>query len=248
VLELIKFVLSKLDFLEISEFLRTRNNRRVVASLFRVLIATYDFIDLYREILDELRDILDARNHEHGKLQFSFNPARMTYLLSRQSANLENLETLYTSAVAEIRIVDNEFAKSLLRLTGGKGGLLLDAQMLLMSGRLSLADTGPDQFPVGTDKVYRTLWFSDNKPSEDDRDIAPNVPGSELQRVDVNFYDGEEFFKELDHYFRDKDPLRQLNEIEEMTERYKQALLVNFNLENALSDIGSVARYKPRRP
>ena len=59
-LELIKFFLEKLDFLAIAEVLRKRKNRQLAARLHAILVQSYEIIELYRVLLDELRAALES--------------------------------------------------------------------------------------------------------------------------------------------------------------------------------------------
>jgi hypothetical protein len=47
-LELLKFVLDKIDFVGLVEMLRKRNNRKSAARLHLILIQSYEIIELYR--------------------------------------------------------------------------------------------------------------------------------------------------------------------------------------------------------
>jgi hypothetical protein len=140
--ELIKAILQKIDFLAIAEVVRKHKNRRLAATLHLILIQSYEVIELYRILLEELRAALDSYQRVGDTHRFSLNPERIAFLLSRQSSNLEVMETLIGDLMNELRILDNRFAEAYRSLLPGKFGILFKAQGLLASGRLSLVESG----------------------------------------------------------------------------------------------------------
>lgn len=245
-LELIKFFLEKIDFLAISEALRKRKNRRVAAKLHLILVQSYEIIEIYRVLLDELEAALDSHQLVSDQHRFSLNPARIAALLDRQASNLQVMETLTFDLMSELRILDNKFVEAYRSLLPGKFGILFEAQGLLASGRLPLAETGPDHFPANVAGEYRTLWFTWEKPQEDRKEVEKYLygwNGQEKAILDVNIHDGDAFFRELKRYFEEEYPVKRLQEIEELTENYRDVLLQNFSVEDLFFEIGKVRRH-----
>lgn len=234
--ELIKTILQKLDFLAIAEVIRKHKNRRLAATLHLILVQSYEVIELYRILLEELQAALDSYQRVGDKHLFSLNPARIASLLNRQSSNLEVMETLIRDLIDELRILDNKFAEAYRGLFPGKFGVLFRAQGLLASGRLSLVESGLEHFPASVHGDYRTLWFTSSAPEEDRREVERYLygyTGTEKIVVDVNIHDGDVFFRELQRYFENEDPLKRLREIEKLTEHYRDILLQHFTLEGS---------------
>ena len=244
--QLIKFFLEKIDFLAITEALRKRKNRRVVARLHIILVQSYEIIELYRILLDELRAALESYQFADDQHRFFLNPARIASLLERQASNLQVMETLTIDLMDELRILDNKFAEAYRSLLLGKFTILFEAQGLLTGGRLSLVESGPQHFPATVHGEYRTLWFTSEVPQEDRRQIEKYLygwNGQEKTVIDVNIHDGDAFFRELERYFEEEDPMKRLHEIEELTENYRDVLLKSFSVEDLLSEIGKIRRH-----
>jgi hypothetical protein len=246
-LELIKFFLEKIDFLAIAEALRKRKNRRVAARLHVILVQSYEIIELYHVLLDELRAALRSHQREDDRHQFFLNPARIASLLNRQASNLQVMETLTIDLINELRILDNKFTEAYRSLFPGKFGILFMAQGLLAAGRFPLVESGPHHFPATVEGEYRTLWFTSEAPQEDRKEIEEYLygwNGQEKTIVDVNIHDGDAFFRELNRYFQEEEPMKRLREIEELTENYKNVLLQHFSIEDLLSEIGKIRRHE----
>lgn len=245
-LELIKFFLEKLDFLAIAEFLRKRNNRKAAARLHLILVQSYEIIELYRTILDELKAALGSHERQDDRHRFYLNPARMANLLQRQASNLDVMENLTIDLLGELKVLDHRFEKAYRDLLPGKFGILFRAQGLLASARLPINEDDTSYFPSAEDGKYRTLWFTSEKPEENREETEKYLygwNGREKDVVDVNLHDGDAFFRLLAWYFTTNNPYDLLEELERITESYKQALIDNFSLEEIISDIGSVSRH-----
>ena len=93
-LELIKLFLEKIDFLAIAESLRKRKNRQGAARLHLILVQSYEIIEIYRILLNELRSALESNQRIDDRHRFSLNPAYISSLLERQASNLEVMETV----------------------------------------------------------------------------------------------------------------------------------------------------------
>ena len=65
-LGLVQWFFEKVDFVKIADFVRSRNNRTAAARLYYALILSYDIIDIYRVILDELRASLETHKKVDG--------------------------------------------------------------------------------------------------------------------------------------------------------------------------------------
>jgi hypothetical protein len=244
--ELLKAFLLKIDFLTIAELLRKRKNRRMAAALHLILVQSYEIIEVYRILLAELQAVLESRERDRDAHRLALNPARIAALLSRQSSNLEVMDTLTNELMNELRVLDSRFAETYRSLFPGKFGILFHAQTLLASGRLPLAETGPEHFPASVQGDYRTLWFTWSAPEGDRREVEKYLypqTGTEKAVVDVSVHDGDAFFRELLRYFENEQPLKRLREIETLTERYRDILLQHFSLEDLLSEIGTVRRH-----
>ena len=245
-LELLKVFLEKIDFLAIAEALRKRKNRRIAAQLHVILVQSYEIIELYRVLLDELSAALKSHQRRDDQHRFELNPHRVAALLSRQSSNLSVMVTLTSDLMGELRILDNRFAEAYQSIFPGKFSILFEAEQLLAEGRLPLAESGPDRFPANANGEYRALWFTPDAPKEDRQQLEQYLygwNGREKMVVDVNVHDGDAFFMELQRYFVDDDPVGRLQAIEVLTEKYRDALLQNFNVEDLLGDIGKVRRH-----
>lgn len=247
ILELLKFLLEKIDFLAIAEALRKRKNRMVIARLHVILVQSYEIVELYRILLDELRAALDSHQHSDDRHRFFLNPSRIVSLLERQASNLQVMETLTVDLMDELRILDNKFAEAYRSLIPGKFTILFRAQGLLAGGRLSLVESGPQHFPAAVHGEYRTLWFTSQVPQDDRKQIEQYLygwNGQEKTVVDVNIHDGNAFFLELERYFEKENPMKRLREIEELTESYRNVLLKNFSVDDLLSEIGKIHRHE----
>ena len=100
--------------------------------------------------------------------------------------------------------------------------------------------------PASVHGDYRTLWFTSSAPREDRKEVEKYLygyTGEEKTIVDVNVNDGDAFFRELQRYFENENPLNRLREIERLTENYRDILLQHFSLEDLLSEIGKVQRH-----
>lgn len=166
-LELIKFFLEKIDFLAIYEALGKRKNRRLAAQLHLILVQSYEIIEIYRVLLDELKAALESHQKVDSRERFFLNPARIGSLLNRQASNLEVMECLTIDLMDELRTLDNKFMEAYRSILPGKFGILFEAQNLLSKGRLSLSESDPKNFPATIEGEYRTLWFTSEKPQED---------------------------------------------------------------------------------
>jgi len=245
-LELIKFFLEKIDFLAISEALRKRKNRKGAARLHLILVQSYEIIEIYKILLNELKSALESHHSTDDRHRFLINPARISSLLERQSLNLQVMETLTLDMMDELRVLDNKFADAYRSLLPGKFSILFEAQGLLASGRLPLVESGPQYFPASTNGEYRTLWFTFEAPEEDRSQIEKYLygwNGKEKDIIDVNIHDGNAFFIELNRYFEEEKPVERLEQIEKLTEKYRDILLKNFSIEDILFEVGKVRRH-----
>jgi hypothetical protein len=245
-LTLIREFLEKLNLSGIAETLRKRKNRLIASRLFLILVQSYEVIELYRILLNELRAALDSHLEHDGAHRFSLNPARVGYLLARQASNLEVLATLTSDLAAELRILDNKLVESWRGIFLDKGSILIDAQHLLLNARLPLSESGSDCFPADSQGEYRTLRFTPIHPAEDTdktKKYLHGYSGREKVVIDVSLCDGDAFFQEIDRYFREGNPEGRLLEIEELTDRYRRVLLEQFSIEDLLSDIAKVRRH-----
>lgn len=245
-LELLKYFFETIDFLKVAEFLRKRNNRKAVAQLHIILVTAYDIIELYKIILDELGAALRSHQVTNERHRFFLNPARMASLLRRQASNLEVMETLAGDMFHELSVLDRSFAETYRNLVPGKFGILFEAIGLLEGGRLPLSDGGRATFPVDSQGVYRSLWFTWDAPTEDRDEVRKYLhgcDGKEKVVVDINNHDGDEFFRELERYLSEYDPYKQLKSLEDTASSFKVALLERFTLEDILTDIGAVQRH-----
>lgn len=245
-LELLKYLWEKLDFISIADAARKRGNRRTAARLHLILVQSYEIVELYGVLLDELQAALESHQRTDDRHLFYLNPSRIMSLLVRQSSNLGVMGTLIHDLLDEVRILDNRFAEAYRKIIPGKWNILFEAEGLLLEGRLPLAETGPEMFPATADGEYRTLWFTHEAPQEDRRRVVQDLYslGDEAKTiVDVNVHDGDVFFRELERYFRTEKPVERLHELEELTERYRESLLQRFTLEDLLSDISKVRKH-----
>ncbi|WP_018918654.1 hypothetical protein [Vreelandella zhanjiangensis] len=245
-LELLKFLLEKLDFLSIAEAVRKRGNRRAAARLHLILVQSYEILELYSILLEELQAALESHEVVCERHRFHLNPRHVSSLLARQSSNLAVMETLTHDLLDELRMIDNEFAEAYRRLMPGKFGILFDAEWLLASGRLPLAETEPSAFPASADGAYRTLWFTPDPPKEDRRELEKYLygwNGREKTVLDVNIHDGDAFFEAVREYFRTEDPEGRLKDLKKVTEDYREVLLSTFTTQDLLADISKVRRH-----
>jgi hypothetical protein len=247
VLELMTFVLEKVDFLELCSAVKNRNNRKAAARLHLILVKSYEFIELYKVILDELKAALESHEKNDATHKFYLNPHRMEILLSSQAKNVETMEVLIGGLLDEVKLLDNKFADAYKRLFPGKAGILFDAEWLLRSGRVPLNESkNIDNFPADEQGVYRTAWITGEKPTEDRKELEKYLygwDGKDKEVIDVNLHDGNKFFEKLKWYFETQNPYKTLKELSTLTESYKQALVENFKLDEILSDIGKVRQY-----
>ena len=246
-IELLKFFLEKLNFLAIAEFWRKRNNRKAAARLHLVLLQSYEIIELYRIILDELRAALESHERQDDRHRFFIDTARIAWLLQRQASNLEVMERLSVQLLNEIKLLDHQFEQAYRDIVPGKLGVLAWAIGALRSARLPLNEDDAKLFPAAADGKYRTLWFTSDPPKEDRREVDLYLygwDGTEKEVVDVNIRDGDEFFRVLKWYLETNKPYERLQELEHLTANYRQALIDNFSLEDILSDIGAISRHR----
>lgn len=250
-LELLKFLLEKLDFVSIAEVVRKRGNRRAAARLHLILVQSYEIIELYSILLDELQAALETHEVVGERHRFHLNPSRISSLLSRQSSNLAVMETLTHDLLDELRVVNNQFAEAYRSLMPGKFGILFEAEGLLAGGRLPLAETDPSIFPASVDGAYRTLWFTPDPPKENRREVEEYLygwNGQEKAVLDVNIHDGDAFFEAVREYFRTENPVKRLQDLKEATEGYREVLLSTFTTEDLLADISKVRRHYGKLP
>ena len=250
-IELLAALFRNLDFLRIAKFVRERQNRLLAARLHLVLVQSYEILELYDVLLKELHAALKTHTTTSEGHKFYLNGAHLSTLLARQASNLSIMETLTCDLLSELRVLDNEFVETYRSIIPGKGSILFEAELLLSSNRLPLAETEPGQFPASSDGSYRTLWLTDKKPQEDRRQIEQYLYGYNGQHrdiVDVRLDDGDAFFQELDRYFREQAPQRKLQELQELTEQYKQVLMGTFSTADLLADIGKVRRHYSHLP
>jgi hypothetical protein len=248
-LELLKFFLQKIDFLAIAEMSRKHNNRKTAAQLHLILVQSYEIIELYQVLLDELQAALESYQKVGSREYFSLNPSRLASLLKRQASNLEVMEHLSYELMDELRILDNQFLEAYRSILPGKFGILFEAQNLLSQGRLPLGESQPKYFPATHEGEYRTLWFTWEKPTEDRKNVEKYLhgwSGEEKVVIDVNIHDGDIFFNELARYFDKEDPIKRLSEIKVLTESYRKVLQQSFSIEDVLSDIGKVRKHRSR--
>jgi len=251
VLGLLKFLLQKLDVLSIAEAARKRNNRRTAAQLHLILVLSYEIIELYEVLLNELRAALETYDNGLENHSFSLNRHRVISLLQRQSSNLAVMEKMTCDLLDELRIVDNNFADAYRAVIPGKGSILFHAEMILADGRFPLAETGPGAFPAGVDGKRRALSFNDigeNEASAISTDRSESAPFIDEDVVEINIGDVDAFFVELKRYLRDEDPIARLSELQQATDRYREVLLKTFKLEDILGDISSVKKYDSWAP
>lgn len=245
-LELIKVLLEKLDFIEIANFIRERKNRLLSARLHLVLVQSYEIIEIYEVLLAELRAALETHSRTSDGYRFYLNPAHISTLLSKQASNLSVMEALTIDLLNELRVLDNKFVETYRSIIPGKASILFQAEHLLADGRLPLAETGPGEFPASSDGTYRTLWFTHEEPKEERRIIEQYLHGYrgyDLPVIDVTIQDGDAFFNELAKYFREQDPEGKLQTIKELTDSYKTTLMSSFTTEDLLAEIGKVRRH-----
>ena len=245
-LELIKLFFEKIDFLAIAEALRKRKNRKGAARLHLILVQSYEIIEIYKILLNELKSALESHHSTDDRHRFLINPARISSLLERQSSNLQVMETLTLDMMDELRVLDNKFAEAYRSLLPGKFSILFEAQGLLASGRLPLVESGPQYFPASTNGEYRTLWFTFEAPEEDRSQIEKYLygwNGKDKDIIDVNIHDGNAFFIELNRYFEEEKPVERLEQIEKLTEKYRDILLKNFSIEDILLEVRKVRRH-----
>lgn len=250
-LELIKVLLEKLDFIEIAKFIRERKNRLLAARLHLVLVQSYEILEIYQVLLAELRAALETYSKTADGYRFHLNSAHVAALLSRQASNLSVMEALTADLLDELRVLDNKFVETYRSIIPGKASILFQAEHLLASGRLPLAETGPGEFPASLDGSYRTLWFTQEEPKEERRVIEQYLHGYrgyDLPVVDVTVSDGDAFFNELTKYFAEQDPEGKLRVLRELTDTYKATLMSTFTTEDLLADIGKVRRHYSHLP
>lgn len=250
-LELIKFVLEKLDIVAIANFIRERKNRRLAATLHLVLVQAYEILELYRVLLAELRAALESHRETESGHTFYLNPNHISTLLSRQASNLSVMEQLTVDLLDELRVVDNRFLESYREILPGKMSILFSAEGLLAGGRLPLAETGPNEFPASSDGTYRTLWFTQTGLSSERRVIEKYLhgyTGEEKVVIDVAPSDGDAFFDELERYFTEQNPEGKLRELSEIAEGYKAKLIATFTTSELLGEIGSIRRHYTHLP
>lgn len=244
-LELIKVLLEKLDFIEVANFIRERKKRLLAARLHLVLVQSYEILEIYRVLLAELRAALKTHTKSDDGHRFHLNSAHVAALLSRQASNLSVMDALTLDLLNELRVLDNKFMETYRSILPGKTSILFQAENLLASGRLPLAETGPKEFPASLDGSYRTLRFTQEEPKEERRIIEQHLHGYrgyDLPVVDVTVSDGDLFFNELRRYFSEQDPEKRLRELTELTDTYKTTLMRIFTTEDLLADIGKVRR------
>lgn len=250
-LELIKFVLEKLDIIALADSIRERKNRRLAATLHLVLVQAYEILELYRVLLAELRAALESHRATESGHEFHLNPDHISTLLSRQASNLSVMERLTVDLLDALRVIDNRFLESYRALIPGKMGVLYAAEGLLAGGRLPLAETGPEEFPASSDGTYRTLWFTRTEQSSERRVLEKYLhgyAGEEKVVVDVALSDGDAFFKELERYFSEQHPEEKLQELTELTESFKEKLITSFTTSELLGEIGGIRRHFTHLP
>jgi hypothetical protein len=250
-LELLKVLLDKLDFIELARFIHARRSRLLAARLHLVLVQAFEILELYRVLLAELRAALRTHTTTTDGHRFYLNPAHIASLLSRQSSNLSVMETLTLDLLDELRVIDNKFVETFRSILPHKSSILFEAETLLASGRLPLAETGPDVFPASLDGSYRALRFTDEAPKTDRRDLEQYLygwTGQDKVVVDVATSDGEAFFNELSNYFATQDPEGKLCSLMDVTETYKETLMKTFTTEDLLADLGKVRRHYSHLP
>lgn len=250
-LEIIRFFIEKIDFLHIAQIARQRKDRLTAARLHLILVQSYEIIELYRVILDELESALKAHRKTESGYRFHLNEHRISALLLRQSSNLEVMETLTDDLFFELRTLDNNFLKAYRQLFPGKGAILNAASALLANARLPLAETGPGTFPMTGRGDYRTLWLTRDGAKHDRREIEKYLyghNGKDKQVIDVALSDGDAFFEVLTDYLENQKPREKLASIEALTDNYRLVLEQNFTASELLSDIGKVAKHYSHRP
>jgi hypothetical protein len=235
-----------MDFLSIAEFSRKRNNRMVAARLHLVLSQSYEIIEIFRILLDELKKAMDSHMRVNENHRFSINPHRIASLLHRQASNLEIMEILTTELLDEIRILDHRFEQIYRHISPGKFGIMFRAQGFLMSARFPLVEDSMKVPPPNADGTYLALQFTWEISTEDPPEAEEHYYvgfGPAKRVVDVRIDEADEFFRALKWYLENCKPYERIRELEEITECYKQALIKNFTLEEILTDISKVKRH-----
>lgn len=246
-LELIKFFLGKIDFLAITEVIGKHKNKKLAAQLHLILVQSYEIIEIYRVLLDELQSALKSYQRLDTQYKFALNPSRIVPLLNRQASNLDMMEKMTIDMMDELRILDNKFLEAYRSILPWKFGILFEAKNLLSQGRLSLVESAPQNFPATIDGEYRFLWFTGEAPQDDRKNIEKYLygwSGQEKKIIDVNIHDGDVFFNELARYFERENPVRKLQDIEILTDNYRNVLQQKFSVEDLLTDIAKVRKHR----
>ncbi|WP_146142943.1 hypothetical protein [Halomonas sp. ND22Bw] len=103
-LELLKFVLEKLDFVKLAGAIRRQRNRKAAAQLYSVLIQAYEILEVYRVLLDQLSEVLKDREVSDKQHRYYLNTRRVGSLLKRQASNLGVLDLLIRDLRDELRV------------------------------------------------------------------------------------------------------------------------------------------------
>ena len=239
------WVLNHLDFVKLSEFQRGRNTRKVSARLHLILVTAYDIIEVYEDLLKLLENTLQGYRLDGDRYIMSINPHWTEKLLRRQADNLGKLDRLVRDLYAEVRVLDPAFEKTYRELIPSKFGIFFETQQLLWQGRLGTHEDHPVPYAPRAGLTYRTLWLSEipaNYDREQDERYLHANDGMERTVIDVNLKDGEPFFRELARYLEEEQPYKRLAALRETAETYKQALIANISLEDALLEIGKLNR------
>ena len=238
-LGLLNWFLEKFDPLRVEEFLRQRNNRSTASKLFYILIVTYEIIEIYEVLLDELKADLDAKTNVENK--FWINPARFATLLTIQSDNLSRLEKLTREMYTELKLLNKNFKRTYDEIYSGKFGALTTLCTLLSDSRLPTNEFS--KRIVEKPEEYRTLWFTWEAPAGDRNEITKYLhgfDGSEKTVIDVNNHDGTKFYAEIQRYFRDEKPFEKLSMLQQIAESLRHRLEENFQLSDIIGEIGKI--------
>lgn len=243
-LNLLKKFFDIVDVPKIVDFQRNRNNRAAAARLFLGLATAYDINEIGEVLLDELEAALASHRRTERGDSFTLNLYRVRALLAEQADNLDQLDTLFRDMYSELRLLSPDFEPTYSAVFPGKYSALMDAQMLLSDARLPIHEDHPFPPTDEFERPYRTLWFS---PAVDDdrertRRLLHGDCGVPKQVIDVHPSDGEQFFRELDRYFREERPRKLLDDLKEAAERYRAAMERNLSLSDVLAEIGSIRK------
>jgi len=244
-LSFLQWVFDKIDFVQIAELQRGRNNRKAAARLHLILVTAYDIIDVQETLLDILAVALQDYRKEGDRHIISVNAHWTANMLRRQADNLEKMSQLLRDLYLEVRLLDPAFETTYRAMFAGKFGILFDAQTLLWQARLPIHEDHPVPWMDGEGLVYRTLWLGPIEPGTDREEERKYLhPGlaTEKEIIDVHASDGAAFMVELERYFEVEKPLERLAALKASAESYKLALGEHLSLADVLAEIGNLKR------